>query len=352
MTIIENMTTESRPVKWVYDEFRAGRLFVDESFQRKSIWLRKDKISLIETVILGYPIPEIYLWATGTDPESGDTRYSIVDGQQRIRTVGEFISNDFRLTDSGLEFRDADYRGADFDSLGVSRKTAIWSYNISIRFVKQAVVRDDIIKMFLRLNRTDNSLNPQELRNAEFNGEFLTASVEVAALKFWRRWEIFSDNDIRRMLDVQFASTLLIFVRSGFDDETTQSAINRMYDLFSEHYANKDSDIGEIAAVLESLHFLVQSNVFLQKAVKKKTHLYTLFTVVFALRKMSGIDFVRVGAALGNWYEWLDSKVSPPPEWEDEVADYLRLSQEGVQKKANRMSRYGIILDYVQRETA
>lgn len=352
MTIIDNMTTESRPIKWVYDEFRAGRLFVDESFQRKSIWLRKDKISLIETVMLGYPIPEIYLWATGTDPETGDTKYSIVDGQQRIRTIGEFISNDLRLTDSGLEFRDADYRGVNFDALGAGRKTAIWSYNISIRFVKQAVIRDDIVKMFLRLNKTDNALNPQELRNAEFNGEFLKASVEVAALDFWKRWGIFSDNDIRRMSDVQFASTLLIFVRGGFDDETTQGAINRMYDLFSEQYATKESDIGEISSVLELLNSLVGANPSLQRAIKKKTHLYTLFTVVFALRRMSGLNYQAIGHALGNWYVWLENDVGAPEQWESEVADYLRLSQEGVQKKANRMSRYGILLDYVQRETA
>ncbi len=164
---------------------------------------------IIETIILGYPIPEVYLWESDTDPETGETRYSIIDGQQRIKTIGLFINGDLKLTDSGLEFSDATYRGKCFDELDPSMRSAIWSYKVSIRFVKKSVVRDDIVKMFLRLNRTSNALNPQELRNAEFHGEFLGASSEVANLPFWKKWTIFTDMEIRRMQDIQFASTWL-----------------------------------------------------------------------------------------------------------------------------------------------
>ncbi|MFL9670403.1 DUF262 domain-containing protein [Variovorax sp. AB1(2024)] len=348
MTIVSNMITESRPIKWVFDEFKKGNLYVDESFQRNFTWIRKDKISLLETIILGYPIPEIYLWETSTDPTTGDTKYSVIDGQQRIRTLGLFIDGDLKLTDSGLEFSDAAYRGKSFEDLSSAMRSDIWSYKISIRFVNSAVHRDDIVKMFLRLNKTSNALNPQELRNAEFNGEFLKASERVAQLEFWRRWNLFSDTEIRRMQDIQFASTLLIFIRSGFEDETTQSAINKMYDLYNDSYPQIDADIASIEAALSILNELLARSAYLQTPWKKKTHLYTVFTVAAWLAKMNMTNWDAITVALDNWFMWTELNDVPPEEYTGRLYEYHRLSQEGVQKKANRLARFAILTEYLQ----
>lgn len=343
MSIISNMDTESRPIKWVFDEFKKGNLFVDESFQRNYIWIRKDRVSLMETIILGYPIPEIYLWATGTDPNTGDTKYSIVDGQQRIRTIGHFIDNKLKLTEAGLEFNDQDYQNKTFDELSPELRSALWSYKISIRFVKQVVPREDIVKMFLRLNRTSNALNPQELRNAEFGGEFLKASEAVAELPFWKKWQVFSDGEIRRMADIQFASTLLIFVRSGFEDETTQSAINKMYDLLNENYPDKDANIAQISETTHLLDALVSKNDSLASTLQRKTHLYSIFTLCYAAKERPYIDIKALSDSLASWFKWHDQKLAPDPKWADSIVEYRRLSQEGVQKKSNRLARHGLL---------
>jgi uncharacterized protein with ParB-like and HNH nuclease domain len=343
MSIISNMDTESRPIKWVFDEFKKGNLFVDESFQRNYIWIRKDRVSLTETILLGYPIPEIYLWATGTDPNTGETKYSIVDGQQRLRTIGQFIDGKLKLTDAGLEFQNPSYRGKLFDELDPGLRSAVWSYKISIRFIKQAVSRDDIVKMFLRLNRTSNALNPQELRNAEFAGEFLKASEAVASLPFWKKWEIFSEGEIRRMTDIQFSSTLLIFVRSGFEDETTQSAINKMYDLLNESYSDKDADIKQISDTISFLDKIVTRNPSLASTLQRKTHLYSVFTLCFVAKGKGTVNEENLSDALVSWFAWHDQKVQPDAPWIESVAEYRRLSQEGVQKKSNRLSRHDLL---------
>lgn len=346
MTIISNMDTESRPIKWVFDEFKKGNLFVDESFQRNYIWIRKDRVSLMETIILGYPIPEIYLWATGTDPNTGETKYSIVDGQQRLRTIGQFIDSKLKLTDAGLEFTNPDYRNKTFEELSPELRSTLWSYKISIRFVKQTILRDDIVKMFLRLNRTSNALNPQELRNAEFGGEFLKASETVAELPFWKRWSIFSDGEIRRMTDIQFASTLLIFVRSGFEDETTQSAINKMYDLLNENYLDKDVNIAQISETIQFLDVLVNKNPTLASTLQRKTHLYSIFTLCFVAKGKPEIDAAALSDSLVNWFNWHNQKSAPDPQWAESVAEYRRLSQEGVQKKSNRLARHELLENF------
>ena len=349
MSIVTNMLTESRPIKWVFDEFNKENLFVDESFQRNYTWIRKDRISLIETIILGYPIPEIYLWETGTDPKNGDTEYSIIDGQQRIRTLGEFIDNKIKLTDSGLEFKNAPYRGKFFNELDPVLRSQIWAYKISIRFVREVISRDDIVKMFLRLNKTSNALNPQELRNAEFDGEFLRASVNVASLPFWKRLEVFGDNEIRRMQDIQFASTLLIFVKSGFEDETTQSAINKMYDLYNENYPTAAADVAQIEKTLSLLETVITFRPYLKQPLTKKTHLYSTFTLAFKLKDEVSIDVKHLAELLENWFQWVEN-ASEPGAYESQVADYRRLSQEGVQRKSNRLQRFAILQKYVLEE--
>ena len=95
--IIDIMQNDKKNSKWIVDNFRDDNLYVDDSFQRRYVWLEKHKIKLIETILLGYAIPEIYLWETEIDPDSGQAKYSIVDGQQRIGALFDFIDGKFKL---------------------------------------------------------------------------------------------------------------------------------------------------------------------------------------------------------------------------------------------------------------
>ena len=87
MEIIDMIKNDSKDSKWIVDQYREELLYVDDSFQRRYVWHEKHKIKLIETILLGYAIPEIYVWDVTTDPDTGDTKRSIVDGQQRYRFI-------------------------------------------------------------------------------------------------------------------------------------------------------------------------------------------------------------------------------------------------------------------------
>jgi len=79
----------------------------------------------------------------------------------------------FKLKTAYLDKRESSYSNISFDELGNEERKIIWRYPFSMRVIKQEVERNRIVEMFLRLNSTDKSLNPQELRNAEFDGLFL-----------------------------------------------------------------------------------------------------------------------------------------------------------------------------------
>ena len=166
MKLIDYIDIQPQTVKWLFDLDEKGLLMVDNSFQRNYVWTKKNQVQLIESVLTGCPIPEIYLWNTGTNEDTGNTCYSIVDGQQRTGAIFQYISNGFKLTESALSTSNACYDRVKkrlFKDLEVDDKKAVWAYVFSVQIIRNDVNREDIVNMFLRLNSNNLTLNPQEL---------------------------------------------------------------------------------------------------------------------------------------------------------------------------------------------
>lgn len=273
------------------ERFRAQRYFVDNSFQRRLVWTERQKVRLIETILIGYPMPEIYLWEKPADPETGQQRHSIVDGQQRITTVVQFVSNEWSLKSVHLDEgnRQADFADKPWSELSNERKQSLWNYIVSARTIPNDVEDANVRTIFRRLNETDKSLNPQEFRNADFQGEFIKAAESVANDPHWRNWGVFTEQQVRRMADMELASSLLIARRSGVVGETTRS-VNEIYDLYNDVYEKKEEDLSSIAEFVkraDSLYFAHSpTKVFFTKPI----HIYTLFCVDMIMGGMVPVE--------------------------------------------------------------
>ena len=90
-------TRNTMKITAIYNGFKDGTLVVDRTYQRKTVWGVKDNIRLIETILLKLIIPEIFLWDFDTDPNNGATITHIVDGQQRINAIFDFIAGKYKL---------------------------------------------------------------------------------------------------------------------------------------------------------------------------------------------------------------------------------------------------------------
>ena len=348
MTIIKNTAPESRQVKALVDGLDKGTIIIDDSFQRQFVWGAKDQVALIETILLGYPIPELYLWQTATDPDSGETTLSVVDGQQRIRSVYNFIKNEFKLEKRHLEESTADYSGKYFSELSAENKSEIWKYPFTARLIKEEVSYDDIVKLFLRLNRTNIALNPQELRNAAFGGKFLRLADKISGLDFWAQHGVFNAADLRRMGDVQFVSTLLIFLRRGIEEETSQAVLNRVYDQYNEVYTEAKRDLSAFNKILSLLEDLAVGKKYISQAFNTKTHFYTLFVLAYYILNNVDIPADSIARKLELWYRHYFSESNFRTEKNVELLKEFRLlMQEGVQKKANRLRRFEILKEYL-----
>ena len=90
-------TRNTWKISQIYTGFKEQTLIVDRSYQRKKVWGPKDNVRLIETILLNLIIPEIFLWDSETAPDTGKTITHIVDGQQRINAIFDFIAGKFKL---------------------------------------------------------------------------------------------------------------------------------------------------------------------------------------------------------------------------------------------------------------
>ena len=143
-----------------------GRICLDPDFQRNDVWSYKQKSELIESVIMGIPLPIIYL------AENADGRLIVVDGRQRLTTFFEFLDDKFRLRDlkilsqvNGMNFSDLD-RNPRYSRY----VTTIEDTQLVVQIIKYPTkdrVRFDI---FDRVNRGGTPLNKQEMRNALYQG--------------------------------------------------------------------------------------------------------------------------------------------------------------------------------------
>jgi hypothetical protein len=156
-----------------------GTIDVSPRYQRRLRWLDARKSRLIESFLMNVPVPPVFL----AEEEYG--RYSVIDGQQRLRTIHEFLEDKFAL--SGLEVF-VSLNGCKFSNLPSDLRNALElrPYLRAIIVLKQS---DPNIKfeVFQRLNTGGVNLNSQELRNSMFRGRLNDLILELSENERFRR---------------------------------------------------------------------------------------------------------------------------------------------------------------------
>lgn len=337
--------------------FSEGRLVVDETYQRRSVWGEKDKIRLVETVLLKLVIPVLFFWKAETDPETGASITHIVDGQQRIKAICSYINNEFKLKPQFLLDSSArgKYSNKFFKDLEPEDKKAFWNYQLMVIDIDPAATRADIITMFNRLNLTDYNLNDQEKRNS-MSGEFASLARELSDAPIWENRHLFTTTDVKRMKDVEFCASLILLYRKGIIDQTDQSALNQAYEELQSGYSDAESDKEAILKAIDTIpQFFISEEV--TKFLKKKTQLYTLFSVVFFMQRtnMSLCEehlanlqqFVELYSVFNNDMDLTGLVTDNEKVLFDWLKKYKLASSEGLNKHTNRMIRYNVMKDFL-----
>lgn len=146
-------------LKFIYELYQEGVLKLNPDFQRRYVWgSRKKKSLLIESLMLRIPIPAFYFF------ERNDGTFLVIDGQQRLHTIFDFLDGKFSLT--GLEYLSKQCSRLKYEDLDAKYKTRIKRTQFAINILDERSPGMVVFDIFRRVNTGGISLNPQEMRNA------------------------------------------------------------------------------------------------------------------------------------------------------------------------------------------
>ncbi len=151
------------------------KIHLNPSWQRGPVWPTSKQALLIDSILRGYDIPMIYL--RECTPEV-TYKYEVVDGQQRLRSLWNFIDGKYTLPDNLDKVGNTSISGKKYDDLPKTLRSRMADFRIVIAFVKNA--REPEVSLLFSRMQMGVRLNPPELRNAIQSG--LRHAVDAVAL--------------------------------------------------------------------------------------------------------------------------------------------------------------------------
>ncbi|MGQ4553577.1 DUF262 domain-containing protein [Dermabacteraceae bacterium CCM 9519] len=145
-----------------------------DGFQREFVWTRPQMSKFIESLLLKFPIPGIFL------VKDSDDRMLVLDGQQRLTTLTRFWAGGFALTHIG-----SNYNNKKFSDLTPQEQRVLKNSIIHCTILTDTS-KEAIYSTYERLNTGGSNLKPQEIRTALFPGAFLQGISELNKHKDWR----------------------------------------------------------------------------------------------------------------------------------------------------------------------
>lgn len=218
--------------KTIFDFIESGSVIIP-AFQRNYVWDIRRASKLIESLVIGIPVPQVFLY------EESRNRFLVIDGQQRLMSIYYFVKQRFPKKEKRAELRrvfDSNNRVPDevladdnfFDDFNLwlprkltkqpnklhgkrhstlgDMKTTFDLRTIRNMIIKQLVPKDDdssIYELFNRLNTGGMNLTPQEIRVSMYHSDFYDMLHRINAKEQWRDLLGLPEPDLR-MKDIEF----------------------------------------------------------------------------------------------------------------------------------------------------
>ncbi len=320
----------TQAASWFLDLHSSGRLNLDPPYQRRSVWNYEYRQFFVDSILRNYPTQAIFL-EVDVDPDRA-TEYRVLDGKQRLTSLISFCNNEWPTSSSLV---DLNLDNLYYSDLPKEYKRQVLTYVFTVESVEDATPAE-LNQAFDRLNRNVSRLNRQELRHAQFGGEFIGKMEHLAEDSIWEELGLVTLARRRRMLDVEYVSELYIVAMSGVQDGK---------DYLDEAYANFDLEIPgerEVDATFRAARTtLTRINDHLslsQTRYRNVADFYSLWAALVALKR-AGTQLEPEGAAshLSGFLEELERQES------ERARAYLLAARQGSNKGANRSLRAEIL---------
>ncbi|MGN5353258.1 DUF262 domain-containing protein [Ralstonia sp. L16] len=179
----------SRELIDIANELKAGRLIKSPYFQRDLVWREIHKVDFIKTILLGLPFPQIFIAKGEIDIETMTTYSCVVDGQQRLTAIQEFIAGKFLVDNMS------------FEELPGQEKEDFLKYQIPIIDLDVKQSDPTLKEIFKRLNRTFYALSNIEKLSTEYAAADFMIVAKILADQLFIIDKDDEDNDKIRDID-------------------------------------------------------------------------------------------------------------------------------------------------------
>ena len=309
--------------------------------RRSSLWKRKQKQLLIDSILNGLDIPKFYFQFMPPMVENMHYNYAIIDGKQRIETIlgfidGEFpLSDDFTFLDDSLAQQFGDVSGkffSDLENVVPALIARFWQYELNIVFM-DTTTPDIINLLFVRLN-SGVPVSTSEKRNA--NGGILSNKIqELCNTSSFFNKKIRVAN--RRFAQNDLALKLLMLETGEWD--LTQKSVDKFVD--------DNKDFQSCSAAFDALKYKVNK---IAQAFEDRDHLLSKKNIIITLYTVLDDIPTEKLRLFMQYFENYRATVQGE-NTNDEFTmlnEFTRLLQQGSDKKSSIQERSDIMKRYIQ----
>ena len=222
-------TATNKTIIDLYKMMNDGSLILKPAFQINLVWNDKHKENFLETILLMYPFPEVYFASGDIDTDLLEAKTLVVDGQQRLSTIYQYISGSTDLVLSRIK---------KFAELSKEEKEAFLYYTVVVRELGRTSM--EIIKeIFKRINSIQYALNAMEINNALYEGEYINTAKRISSIGIFYVLNIYTDSELSRMRDVELVLVIMTTAEIGgyFSGDKEVETFIKQYE---NNYPRKD----------------------------------------------------------------------------------------------------------------
>jgi len=215
---------------------------VKPELQRKYVWEKPEASRFIDSILLGLPIPSIFLAKTE------DNKMLIIDGYQRLMTVNDFVKGIWSGDNSVFTLSNIPgkinhrWKGKAYNQLSESEQRKIKTTTIHAIIFEQKQPKDDdtsLYQIFERINTSGKSLMPQEIRNCVYQGNLNTLLFQLNKDGNWRL--LFGNQkEDSRMRDLEFI--LRFFALKGEEIKNSTKGSISLKKVLNEFMGAKENN--------------------------------------------------------------------------------------------------------------
>lgn len=242
-------------------QIQKGNIDLQPSFQRRAAWDEVRKSRLVESIIVGMPVPNIVL------AESHEQRgkFIVIDGKQRLIAISDFMRDEYVL--KGLDIR-PELNGKTYGDLPVDDRNNFDNSTLRSTVIKNWQDENFLYAIFFRLNSGSLPLSPQELRKALTGGKLID-HIERYLLQSGAFQALFGVGLDKRMRDSELVLRFIAFEKFlPHYDGNFKRFLDLTTEYFEEQWPAKQAEVDEILGRLDGA-LICTREIFGSDAFKK-----------------------------------------------------------------------------------